>query len=77
MNIQWYPGHMTRAIRQIKEDIKLIDLVIEILDARIAASSRNPEIKELTNGKSHLIILNKADLADDALTREWISFFEY
>ena len=76
MNIQWYPGHMTRAIRQIKEDIKLIDLVIEILDARIAASSRNPEIKELTNGKSHLIILNKADLADDALTRDWISFFE-
>ncbi|MDD6381276.1 MAG: ribosome biogenesis GTPase YlqF [Lachnospiraceae bacterium] len=75
MNIQWYPGHMTKALRQIKDDIKLIDLVIELCDARIVLSSRNPEIRQLTNGKAHLVILNKSDLAEQKVTDEWISFF--
>lgn len=76
MNIQWYPGHMTKALRQITDDIKLIDLVIELCDARIVTSSRNPEIRKLTNGKAHLVILNKADLAEQEVTSEWISFFK-
>lgn len=71
MQIQWYPGHMTKALRQIQEDLKLIDLVIELADARIPVSSRNPDIKKLTNGKSHLLILNKADLADTKMTQQW------
>ncbi len=75
MNIQWYPGHMTKALRQIKEDIRLIDLVIELCDARIVSSSRNPEIRQLTNGKAHLVILNKADLAEQSVTDEWIRYF--
>lgn len=76
MNIQWYPGHMTKALRQIKEDIKLIDMVIELCDARIPVSSRNPEIKSLTNGKIHILLLNKADLAEDKVTTEWTAFFK-
>ena len=75
MNYQWYPGHMTKALRQIKEDIRLIDLVIELCDARIVSSSRNPEIRQLTNGKAHLAILNKADLAEQSVTDEWIRYF--
>lgn len=75
MNIQWYPGHMTKALRQITEDLKLIDLVIELCDARIVNSSRNPEIRKLTNGKSHLLILNKADLAEADVTDRWLDFF--
>ena len=75
MNIQWYPGHMTKALRQIKEDIKLIDMVIELADARILKSSRNPEIKSLTNGKIHILLLNKADLAEDKVTAEWVDFY--
>jgi ribosome biogenesis GTPase A len=62
---------MTKALRQIQEDLKLIDLVIELADARIPVSSRNPDIKKLTNGKSHLLILNKADLADAKVTQQW------
>lgn len=76
MKIQWYPGHMTKAKRMMTEDIKLIDLVIELLDARIPISSRNPDIDTLAKGKSRLILLNKSDLADDKTCREWISFFE-
>ena len=76
MNIQWYPGHMTKALRQIKEDIKLIDMVIELADARILKSSRNPEIKSLTNGKIHILLLNKADLAEDKVTAEWVDFYK-
>jgi ribosome biogenesis GTPase A len=66
---------MTKALRQIKEDIRLIDLVIELCDARIVSSSRNPEIRQLTNGKAHLAILNKADLAEQSVTDEWIRYF--
>lgn len=64
MNFQWYPGHMTKAKRQMQEDIKLIDLVIELVDARIPLSSRNPDIDELGKNKYRLILMNKADLAD-------------
>lgn len=72
----WYPGHMTKAKRQMQEDIKLIDLVIEIVDARVPNSSRNPDIDELANNKARIVILNKADLADDKLTNAWISYFK-
>ncbi len=74
--INWYPGHMTKAKRMMQEDIKLIDLVIELLDARIPMSSRNPDIDVLAGNKSRLILLNKADLADDKITAEWINYFE-
>ncbi len=66
MNIQWYPGHMTKAKRAMKEDMKLIDLVIELVDARVPLSSRNPDIDELGKGKARMILLNKSDLADEA-----------
>ena len=76
MNIQWYPGHMTKAKRQMTEDLKLIDLVIELTDARIPFSSRNPDIDEMAKGKSRLILLNKADMADEKATSEWKTWFE-
>ena len=76
MNIQWYPGHMTKARRAMKEDIKLVDLVIELVDARIPYSSRNPDIDELAAGKARMILLNKADLADPSINRQWKSYFE-
>ena len=66
MNIQWYPGHMTKAKRAMKEDIKLIDLIIELVDSRAPLSSRNPDIDELGKGKGRVILLNKADLASEA-----------
>lgn len=75
MQIQWYPGHMTKALRQMKEDIKLVDLVIEICDARIPVSSRNPEIDNLAAGKERIVVLAKADLADEAECKKWIEFF--
>lgn len=65
MNYQWYPGHMTKAKRMMEENIKLIDIVIEVLDARIPFSSRNPDIDTLGKNKSRLILLNKSDLADE------------
>ncbi len=76
MNIQWYPGHMTKALRQMKDDIKLIDLVIELLDARVPLSSRNPDIDTLASGKSRIVILNKSDLADPDAVQGWKSHFE-
>ena len=76
MDYQWYPGHMTKAIRQMKEDIKLIDIVIELVDARIPNSSRNPDIDSLANNKSRLVILNKSDLADSDKTKEWMEYFK-
>lgn len=75
MNFQWYPGHMTKAKRQMQDDIKLIDLVIELVDARIPLSSRNPDIDELGKNKYRLILMNKADLADRKVTEEWSAFF--
>lgn len=76
MNYQWYPGHMTKAKRMMQENIKLIDLIIELVDARIPMSSRNPDIDELGKGKSRIILLNKSDLADAGLNQEWESFFK-
>lgn len=76
MNIQWYPGHMTKAKRAMKEDIKLIDLVIELVDARVPLGSRNPDIDELAKGKGRMILLNKADLADERYNEAWISYFK-
>lgn len=76
MNVQWYPGHMTKAKRQMLEDLKLIDLVIELIDARTPVSSRNPDIDEMARGKARLVLLNKADLADEAYTRIYKASFE-
>ncbi len=76
MNYQWYPGHMTKAKRMMQENIGLIDLVIELVDARIPLSSRNPDIDELGKNKARLILLNKADLADETCNKEWIAYFK-
>lgn len=76
MNYQWYPGHMTKAKRMMQENIKLIDLIIELVDARIPLSSRNPEIDELGKNKSRIVLLNKSDLADPACNRQWMAFFQ-
>lgn len=76
MNIQWYPGHMTKAKRAMKEDIKLIDLIIELVDARVPLSSRNPDIDELGAGKARMVLLNKSDLADERCNSAWESYFE-
>ena len=76
MNYQWYPGHMTKAKRMMQENIKLIDLVIELVDARIPLSSRNPDIDQLGANKARLILLNKADLADERQTAKWQQYFE-
>lgn len=76
MQFQWYPGHMTKAKRQMQEDIKLIDLIIELVDARIPFSSRNPDIDELGRNKARLILMNKADLADDRKTKLWSDYFK-
>ena len=76
MHFQWYPGHMTKARRMMQENIKLIDLIIELVDARVPLSSRNPDIDELGKGKARLILLNKADLAEDRLNDEWVAYFK-
>ena len=76
MQFQWYPGHMTKAKRQMQEDIKLVDLVIELVDARIPVSSRNPDIDTLGKGKARLILLNKSDLADERKNEGWTEFFK-
>ena len=76
MNIQWYPGHMTKAKRAMQEDIKLIDLIIEVVDARIPFSSRNPDIDELGKNKARLILLNKSDLASETWNDAWAAWFK-
>ncbi len=76
MNIQWYPGHMTKAKRAMKEDIKLIDLIIELVDARVPLASRNPDIDELGQGKARLILLNKSDLASERMNERWTAWFQ-
>ncbi|MGN0132651.1 MAG: ribosome biogenesis GTPase YlqF [Lachnospiraceae bacterium] len=76
MNYQWYPGHMTKAKRMMEENIKLIDLVIELVDARIPLSSRNPDIDRLGQNKARLVLLNKADLADPKCNEEWKNYFK-
>ena len=73
--VQWFPGHMAKTRRQIKESLKLVNAVTELLDARIPISSRNPEIDEIVSGKPRIILLNKCDVADDNATRKWIEYF--
>lgn len=75
MDYQWYPGHMTKAKRMMQENVRLVDLVIEILDARVPLSSRNPDVDRLAQGKQRMIILSKADLADPELTAEYVNYF--
>ena len=75
MNIQWYPGHMTKTRRMIAEQIKNMDAVCEILDSRIPLSSRNPDVDELTAGKPRLVVLNRVDQADPAATKQWAAYF--
>ena len=75
MNIQWFPGHMAKTRRMLSENIKMIDVVIELLDARIPLSSRNPEIDTLLGTKPRVVLLNKADLADPTATNEWIKYY--
>lgn len=76
MNYQWYPGHMTKAKRMMQENIKLIDLMIELVDARIPLSSRNPDVNELGRNRSRIVLLNKSDLADPICNKQWIRYFE-
>lgn len=76
MVIEWYPGHMTKAKRQMQEDIKLIDVIIEIIDARVPISSRNPDIDELGKNKSRIIVLNKYDMADEMQNKKWCEYFK-
>ncbi len=75
MNIQWYPGHMTKARRMMQENIKLVDLVIELVDARVPLSSRNPDIDDLGRNKARLLLLNKSDLADESANEAWSAYF--
>lgn len=76
MNYQWYPGHMTKAKRMMQENIKLIDLVIELVDARMPIGSRNPDIDELGKNKSRIVLLNKSDLADPKANKGWMDYFK-
>lgn len=76
MNINWYPGHMAKTKRQIIEDLKLIDIVIELLDSRIPISSQNPNIAEITKNRKKIIVLNKCDLSDDKQNQKWIEYFK-
>ena len=75
-NINWYPGHMAKTKRQIQEDLKLIDVVVDLLDSRIPISSRNPDINTLVQGKKKIIVLNKSDLADEKETIRWVEYFK-
>ena len=76
MNIQWYPGHMTKTRRMMEESLKLVDGVCQILDARIPASSRNPDLDEIVGGKPRLVVLNRIDQADPAMVRRWAAWFK-
>ena len=75
-NINWFPGHMAKTRRQITEDLKLIDVVVELLDARIPISSQNPEIAQITNGKKKIIVLNKCDLSDEKENQKTPAFLK-
>ena len=75
-NINWYPGHMAKTKKQLIEELKLIDVVIEILDARIPISSQNPDITEIAKNKKHLVLLNKSDLAEERENKNWVNHFK-
>jgi ribosome biogenesis GTPase A len=76
MSIQWFPGHMAKTRRLIRDNLKRVDAVVEVTDARIPRSSRNPEIKKLVGDKPRIVLLNKADSADDEITKEWIDYYK-
>lgn len=76
MQFQWYPGHMTKARRAMQEDLKLIDVIIELVDSRVPYSSKNPDIDVLANGKARILLFNKSDLADEAVTESWKNYYE-
>lgn len=76
MTIQWFPGHMAKARREVTENLKLVDIVFELIDARLPLSSRNPMIDEVIHQKTRLLILNKMDMADETQTKKWIAYFE-
>lgn len=76
MNIQWFPGHMKKTERQIEEDVRLVDIVYELLDARIPYSSKNPDVDRLTGGKPKIVLLNKSDLADASATEKWVEYYK-
>lgn len=76
MTIQWFPGHMAKARREVTEKLKLVDIIFELIDARLPLSSRNPMLDEVIHQKTRLLILNKADMADEVQTRKWIDYFE-
>jgi len=76
MNIQWFPGHMAKTMRLINENLKLVDIVIELLDARIPVSSKNPDIDILVNSKPKIVVLNKSDLSDEKINKEWMDYFK-
>ena len=76
MQFQCYPGHMAKAKKAMQEDIKLIDVIVELVDARVPYSSKNPDIDTLANGKSRVLVLNKYDLADSRVTDEWVKYYE-
>lgn len=76
MEFQWYPGHMSKAKRAMQDDLKLINVIIELVDARVPLSSKNPDIDPMANGKSRIILLNKCDLADAAVTAQWKKYYE-
>ncbi|MEE1132449.1 MAG: ribosome biogenesis GTPase YlqF [Caryophanon sp.] len=76
MTIQWFPGHMAKARRQVTEQLKLVDIIFELVDARLPLSSRNPMIDEVINQKPRLVILNKMDMADETETRRWVQYFD-
>jgi len=75
-DIQWFPGHMARTRRQIQASLKLIDAVVEVVDARVPVSSRNPEVPQLTNGKPRIVLLNKCDVADKEITAKWVEYYK-
>ena len=75
-NINWYPGHMAKTKRQIQEDLKIVDIIIELLDARIPRASQNPDIAKITKGKKKIVVLNKCDLAEEKQNQLWLQYFE-
>ena len=75
-SIQWFPGHMTKTRRMIKENLSLVDAVVEIIDARIPMSSRNPEMTKMLGNKPRMFLLNKSDMADEKITQKWIEYFK-
>lgn len=76
MNINWYPGHMKKTLERLNNDLKLVDIVIELIDARIPLSSKNPEIEKIIEDKNNILVLNKKDLADELITSDWIKYYE-